>query len=96
MTSVRPYPEYMDERALCRLRDEQHAEVSQESAVELVSAAAGRCAGGAHHCVRHVLPEQLLTVVQAAKVQQLPAKPGTRTCQTTCVPALMDHIFASL
>ena len=65
------YPEYVHERGLAGLRDEQHAEVPEEASVELVSASAGRGAGGAHHDVVKLLPEELLTVVQAAEVQQL-------------------------
>ena len=61
----------MHERGLAGLRDEQHAEVSEEAAVELVATAAGRGAGGAHHHLLQRLPEQLPPVVQAAKVQHL-------------------------
>lgn len=68
----------MDQRVLGGRWDEQHAEVSEEASVQLVPPSAGGRAGTADDQVVQLLPEQLLPVVQAAKVQELSVNDAAR------------------
>lgn len=54
-------------------RDVEHGEVSHEASGERVAAATGRCACARQHHVQDLLPVQLVAVVHAAEVQELPA-----------------------